>query len=315
MTMPLDPDLTPGTVVTGKWKNNKYIIQRVLGKGANGIVYLVQREPGGGRYALKMGFNPLDLQSEINVLTSLAKKDHLAGGNGFSSYLKEVDNYQAGDSEISFYVMTYVRGEPLHLFIRKNGPDWTMLVGLRLLKKLAELHRLGYIFCDLKPQNVLVSSYGEVELIDYGGASPVGRSVKQFTEWYDRGYWNAGSRVADQKYDVFSFALLLIHLLEGEELRRITGDSLPQLRGIPLLLTVIQKSERLAPYRSWLQKAIQGYYDDAEDAFYSWKKHVYRLKSGPKNASSESTPTPGWLIPSFALSALIMAGAVMLMLR
>lgn len=313
VTMPLGPDFTPGTVVTGKWKHNKYVIQRVLGKGANGIVYLVQREPGGGRYALKMGFNPLDLQSEINVLTSLEKKDLLAGGSGISSYLKEVDDYQVGGSEIPFYVMTYVRGDPLHLFIRKSGPDWTMLVGLRLLKKLAELHRLGYIFCDLKPQNVLVSSYGEVELIDYGGVSPVGRSVKQFTEWYDRGYWNAGSRVADQKYDVFSFALLLIHLLEGEELRRITGESLPQLRGIPSLLTIIQKSERLAPYRIWLQKAIQGHYDDAEDAFFSWKKHVYRSKNRPKNTSSESTL--GWLIPSFALSALIMAGAVMLMLR
>ena len=111
--------------------------------------------------------------------------------------------------------MRYVRGEALHHFIRRQGTDWTLLVGLRLLQKLAQLHQAGWVFGDLKPQNVLVSDYGQVELIDYGGVTSIGRSVKQFTEWYDRGFWNGGSRTADGTYDVFAFALLLIHVLEG----------------------------------------------------------------------------------------------------
>ncbi|MCM3786509.1 serine/threonine protein kinase [Neobacillus mesonae] len=312
MTMPLDPDFSPGMVITGKWKQNKYVILKMLGKGANGIVYLVQREPGGGRYALKMGFNGVDLQSEINVLTSI-EKQYSQYERKNSSYLKEVDDYRINGTDIPFYVMKYVRGEPLHHFIRKHGSDWIALTGLRLLKKLAELHRLGWVFCDLKPQNVLVTSYGEVELIDYGGVSPVGRSAKQFTEWYDRGYWNAGSRVADPKYDVFSFALLLIHLLEGDELKRLAGDGLPQLRGMGSLTSLIQRSERLSPYKSWLKLAVQGKYDNAEVAFSSWKKQIY----GPakKERESKLEPAPRWLIPSFALSALIMAGAILLMLR
>lgn len=312
MTMPLGPDFSPGTVVTGKWKQGKYVILRTLGKGANGIVYLVQREPGGGRYALKMGFNGVDLQSEINVLTSLESQYSQAGRES-ASYLKEVDDYRINGTDIPFYVMKYVRGEPIHHFIRKHGSDWITITGLRLLKKLAELHRMGFIFCDLKPQNVLVTRYGEVELIDYGGVSPAGRSAKQFTEWYDRGYWNAGSRVADPGYDVFSFALLLIHLLEGDELQRLAGESLPQLRGMGPLSVLIQRSERLSPYKGWLGQAVQGKFESAEMAFLHWKKHVY----GPvkRQSESRSEPAPRWLIPSFALSALIMAGAIMFLLR
>lgn len=313
VTMPLGPEFPPGTIVAGKWKHNKYVIQRMLGKGANGIVYLVQREPGGGRYALKMGFHSLDLQSEINIISSLEKKGYLAGNSGISSYLKEADDYQAESGDIPFYVMTYVKGDPLHIFIRNNGLEWIKLIGMRLLKKLAELERLGYIFSDLKPQNVLISSYGEVELIDYGGVSPIGSSVKQFTEFYDRGYWNAGSRVADSGYDVFSFALLLIHLLEEDELKKVTEESLPQIRGVSSLLMIINKSKRLAPYSSWLQKALHGQYHNTEAAFYAWKKNVYRSEGRRKDTSLETAP--GWLIPSFTLSALIMAGAVLLLLR
>lgn len=116
--------------------------------------------------------------------------------------------------------MRYVEGKPLHHFLSKNGPDWLGLVGLGLLEKLRTLHECGFVFGDLKPENVMVSKYGEVELIDFGGTSPIGRSVKQFTEWHDRGFWNAGSRISDEGYDLFAFAVLCLRLLNEEGLKR-----------------------------------------------------------------------------------------------
>ena len=76
----------------------------------------------------------------------------------------------------------------------------------------------------------MVSAYGSVELIDYGGVSPFGR-VKQFTEWYDRGYWNAGSRTGDISYDLFSFAVMCIGLLDEKSLREASCQ-LPQTRSV-----------------------------------------------------------------------------------
>lgn len=101
----------------------------------------------------------------------------------------EVDDFTYQGREIPFYVMRYVQGEPLCAFLARRGPRWLDVAGLRLLQQLGRLHHSGWVFGDLKPENVLVGAYGDVELIDYGGVTSEGHSVKQFTEWYDRGFW------------------------------------------------------------------------------------------------------------------------------
>ncbi len=299
------PVYPAGTVVTGKWRRGRFIIRRVLGKGANGIVYLVQKEGSRDPYALKMGFDTMDLQSEINVLMSLQSKRKASGlGSGSSKggprmpYLLEVDDFKSGDGDIPFYVMRYVRGSSLHHFIRRRGKEWIGLTGLRLLEKLNGLHRSGFIFGDLKPENVMVSDVGHVELIDYGGVSSIGRSVKQFTEWYDRGYWNAGSRTSDEGYDLFSFAVLIIQLLNQEELKAAATQHLPQTRSPVQLLQLVQRSPALKSYADWLGRAIRGEFAGSHEALKLWKETVYT----PALAGKQPGKTPRWLINAFALS-------------
>lgn len=43
---------------------------------------------------------------------------------------------------------------------------------------LAEMHRLGFVHCDLKPNNILISSGGQVRVIDYGQTCKTG-TVKE----------------------------------------------------------------------------------------------------------------------------------------
>ena len=91
---------------------------------ANGKVYLVHRAGVRERYALKVGYDALDLQSEINVLNAL--KEQMP-----NPYLVEADDHHDGSGEVSFYVMRYIEGSPLHHFIRKRGADWIGLIGLK----------------------------------------------------------------------------------------------------------------------------------------------------------------------------------------
>jgi serine/threonine protein kinase len=170
-----------GTVITGKWRGNRYVVERMLGKGANGTVYLVQREGRRGRYALKIGYDTLELQSEINVLTSLQscrkRSEHRARKESpLSSYLLESDDFKDRD-HTPFYVMRYVEGRPLHHFLSRNGASWLGLVGMKLLEKLQTLHECGFVFGDLKPENVMVSNFpvhyqlrksGEVRYTEHG---------------------------------------------------------------------------------------------------------------------------------------------------
>lgn len=297
MTTSSDSGYPPGTAITGKWRKSRYIVERMLGKGANGRVYLVQRPGHSDKYALKIGYNALELQSEINVLSSLEKKLP-------EPYLVEADDHRNGSADVPFYVMRYVEGTQLHRFISARGREWIGLVGLRLLERLVFMHESGYIFGDLKPENVMVSPYGRVELIDYGGVGPIGRSVRQFTEWYDRGYWNAGSRTGDEAYDLFSFAVMCIHLLD-EELLRTASAQLPQLRTAADLGAVLRKSPQLAPYAPWLDKALAGGFAGSREAMNAWKRQVYA-----RHWTRQRDKAPNWLRNSFVLS-LCTAGTVL----
>jgi serine/threonine-protein kinase len=151
-----------------------------------------------------------------------------------------------------------------------------------------------------------------VELIDYGGVTSIGRSVKQFTEWYDRGFWNGGSRTADGTYDVFAFALLLIHVLEGEALKALAAEGLPQLRSVNQLTALVERSERLRPFRNWTIQALRGQFRDAGQAAKAWKDMMARPT--PLRRRSSST-TPRWLKNAFAVSVILLIGVLIYALR
>ncbi|AOZ92803.1 protein kinase domain-containing protein [Paenibacillus crassostreae] len=307
-------EYSPGTVVKGKWRNNRFVIQRILGSGANGTVYLVQKDGFRDNYALKMGNDTLELQSEINVLTALQtvrKQKDKEEGITHRPYLLEVDDYATQTRDIPFYLMRYVEGMPIHWFIQKRGNEWLGIVGLRLLDKLRDLHQSGFVFGDLKPENVMVSAYGEVELIDYGGVSTIGRSVKQFTEWYDRGYWNSGSRASDEGYDLFAFAVLCIHLLHKDALKAAATQHLPQTRSKSDLLSLVQRSHRLKPYASWLAMAIRGEFEGSTQARDLWKQQINK----PAFQHQPTIKTPYWLRFAFTFSILLLCGVVYLALR
>ncbi|GIO88245.1 putative serine/threonine-protein kinase YabT [Paenibacillus faecis] len=312
MTTSSKGSLAPGTVVTGRWKGRRYAIQRLLGQGANGVVYLVKQVDSAKLYALKMGFDTVDIQSEVNVLKALQRQRYRRGVTGRDiSYLVEVDDYSFQGREIPFYVMRYVKGEPLRAFLAKRGGAWLGIAGLHLLRQLRQLHDSGWVFGDLKPENVLVSPYGEVELIDYGGVSGIGRSVKQFTEWYDRGYWGAGGRTAEPSYDWFSFAVVCIHLLAEGPLKR-AATQLPQTRSLNDLTAILRAEPALAPFREWLERALAGRFKDTAEACELWRElatAAFGRRRKPKGQ------TPRWMLGAFAVSLTLLVCALYLTLR
>lgn len=302
MTTSFKFNLRRGMLVTGKWKQNRYRVDRLLGEGANGKVYLVQRDHAW--YAMKIGADAVDLQSEINVLQALAKQ----GKSGAEPFLFDVDDLGANGRDYPFYIMRYVRGVTLDDYLSQNGQEWFPLVGLNLLNKLAELHSKGWVFGDLKMDNVLVADYGYVELVDYGGVTGVGKGIRQFTEIYDRGYWNAGSRSADAKYDLFSYAVLCIQLVEPKRLQQLTAG-LPQNRSPEDLLSLAMDNPVLKPVSSWLNKALSGHFNNAAEGADAWRMLMHRRDL------HRSTATPGWLKGLVTASAIVLGVSVYWLLR
>lgn len=289
--------LKPGTRIQGKWNRNNYTIVRLLGEGSNGRVYLAR----GGKqaYAVKVGFNDLDLQAEINALKALARAKTRA-----EHFFIEADDAVMSEKHLPFYVMKYVDGSHLQAYIKRSGMDWLYPIGLQLLQQLREMHSKGYIFGDLKRDNVLVSVNGRLQLVDYGGVTPKGRAVRQFTELFDRGYWQAGTRVADESYDLFAFVILCLQSCDPE--KELDYSLLPQQRNVETLKEIVKRCPIIPEAKRILTSILHGEMKDTESVYKAWLG-MLRSSSGHMLHDPDHIP---WLKGLFIASAAALAGTL-----
>ena len=243
----------PGTVISGKWLKNQYKIIKMLGAGANGFVYLANHQ--GQLVAIKISDDYGSIASEMNVLKSFSKVQ----GSSLGPYLFHGDDWEWKDECLPFYVMEYIQGDDLLTFISKKGDDWVGILLLQLLTNLDHLHNQGWIFGDLKPENLIVMSPTySIRCIDVGGTTIIGRSVKEFTEFFDRGYWGFGSRKAEPSYDLFAVAMIGVNIYYPNRFQK-QSDARKQL------LQIVESEKGLSVYKAVIRKALLGEYKSAKE--------------------------------------------------
>ncbi len=236
-----------GQVVTGRWERNRYTIVRLLGQGGTGRVYQV-RDSIGRLLAMKVSGDLFAITHEHRVLVYL---NNCSGGRkpDVVPRVFELDDFQVG-SEVYHYLITeYCPGKNLGSRLGRLKPGEIAAVGKRVAEFLHWLHRHGFVFGDLKPGNVLYNpESGAVYIIDYGSVCLKGHGLKQYTPGYDRASWQAGTRVADEHYDMFALGMLMASLALGK-VRGKDGGKLSSLysrvlQGIrhPLLRATIVKT-------------------------------------------------------------------------
>ncbi|UCZ53323.1 phosphotransferase [Bacillus shivajii] len=239
--------------ITGKWHNKTYRVIRELGYGATGTVYLVDSEHG--PLALKIASEAMSISSEVNVLRHFSKVQGPSLGPSFF----DVDDYVFQNQVYPFYTMEYIKGQPFLPYIKTKGPEWIGVLVIQLLNDLHRLHEIGWIFGDLKPENLLVSeSPTRVRWLDVGGMTRSGRSIKEFTEFFDRGYWGLGSRKAEPSYDLFSVSMLLINCAYPSRFEK------KGMEGASFLMEKAKKRVELHPYLPIIQKGLEGKYSDSQ---------------------------------------------------
>jgi len=157
----------------------RYRLERILGEGASGRVYLARdtKERGLVWAVKELDYTalPLDEVSEARDLFSreaeLLKKLH------HESLPRVVDHFRIEDRD--YLVMERVEGPTLEGVLKNRSqplPEARIwVVGLGLLKTLNYLHtrRPPILYRDLKPANVMVTRDGSVKLIDFGIARVV----------------------------------------------------------------------------------------------------------------------------------------------
>lgn len=254
-SMDLACSFKPGDSLKGKWNQNTYSIIKQLGKGANGVVYLAVSARG--QVALKVSDDTMSITSEVNVLKAFSKARSKAMGPS----LFDADDTVCGPAKqtISFYAMEYVQGPLLQDYVQKKGEEWITVLMIQLLTDLSFLHQEGWIFGDLKPENLIVAGPpAKIRCIDVGGTTKQGRAIKEYTEFFDRGYWGFGSRKAEPTYDLFAVAMIMINC---EVTQKFKKSEHPKEQ----LFSVIEKNTYLNRYKHVLQSALSGSYSSADE--------------------------------------------------
>ncbi|WP_163539349.1 protein kinase [Gracilibacillus sp. YIM 98692] len=298
-----DIQLRKGQKITGKWHHKSYQIVRELGRGAIGTVYLCVCEQK--QVALKVSKQSTSITSEVNVLKTFQKVQ----GDNLGPALIDVDDYQASNGYMyAFYVMEYISGERLESFIRRNGDEWIVSLLIGFTKDLHLLHQQGYVFGDLKLDNLIVSRNPiRLRWVDVGGTTLQGRSIKEYTEFYDRAYWKMGERKADPGYDLFALVMVVLRIYYPNGFNR--GNNPKRT-----LMQKINQAVQPAPFRKLLQGIILGHVKEAIEVkqylltYYYQQRDKKRSSYRTLNNSDEESYYP--LLEM--LSVLSVSGAVYL---
>jgi len=143
-----------------------YEIQRKLGAGGSGVVYLANDTLLQRPVVLKI--LRTGLLSAEQLRSTVLREARLASAIEHPNVCGIYEVGESGDE--GFIVMQYVPGQSLDKLIER-GPASLQLVlsvGIQIADGLQAAHALGIFHRDLKPQNVMLTDGGLVKILDFG---------------------------------------------------------------------------------------------------------------------------------------------------
>lgn len=199
----------------------QYTIQRKLGEGGMGIVYLAEDKMLERQVAIKVlhpslaqGPDSLGSRFQQEAL-ALAKLNHFNITHLYS-FTPHEDTY--------WMVMEFVDGKTLEDWLKIKGtfsPVAACSVVSQMLDGLEHAHRKGIIHRDLKPANIMISQDGEVKIMDFGIArirnsqrlTQHGKSVGTLEYMAPE---QIQGKEGDELTDIYAAGNILYELLSGQ---------------------------------------------------------------------------------------------------
>jgi tRNA A-37 threonylcarbamoyl transferase component Bud32 len=244
-----------------------YRLEKELGRGGMGVVYLASRADGSfqKRVAIKIlrrdrvdAFFLPRFHREREILAQL-DHPHIAA-------IVDAGTSSEGDP---YFVMEYVDGVPVTAYCRRRALSvrQKLELFLQICDAVQHAHRNLTVHRDLKPSNILVTEAGAVKLLDFGiakllqptegGAADAATTVAILTPEYASPEQIRNEPVSTAA-DVFSLGVLLYEMLAGEhpfhgrgrlphEVMRAIAEDDPPLRGVmrgelqAIVLTALRK--------------------------------------------------------------------------
>ncbi|TMQ08411.1 MAG: serine/threonine protein kinase [Deltaproteobacteria bacterium] len=238
---PITTTLEPGQVLA-----QRYRIQRLLGKGGMGVVYLADDEVLGELVALKVISSAF--AADEQAMIGRFRREAAAARRVSSPSVIRIHDLGEARPGLLYLSMEYFAGRTLTELIAQRG-----VVPLKdvqdMLQQIAAgleaAHQAGVIHRDLKPSNVLIGERGMVKIIDFGLATTaLGEGLTATGAILGTPHYMAPEQVrgkpVDARTDVYALGALAYHLVCGRP--PFSGDN-------PIAIGFAHISEPVVPPR------------------------------------------------------------------
>jgi predicted Ser/Thr protein kinase len=231
---PVTGPLSPGTIL-----QNRYKIERLLGGGGMGMVYLAQDQRLANRYcAIKeMVDHFIDQAQRIEANEYFAREADTLAQLKHQAIPAITDRFD--DQNRHYLVMEYVEGRNLEEEMAARGdtlPEGLVIdIARQLCDVLAYLHDHDppIIYRDMKPSNVMLTPRGRVVLIDFGIARLFKAAAKGTmigTLGFAPPEQYQGN--VDPRSDIYSFGATLHFVMTGRDPEKFPPFSFPPVRDL-----------------------------------------------------------------------------------
>ena len=190
-----------------EFTSDRYLVRDMIGRGGMGAVYAAHDSALGRDVAIKVGAR---LTGEAQML---ARLEHPG--------IVPVHDYGVLADGRPFYVMKRVDGQTLAALLRGAPP---LAERLRIFERVCEAvsfaHSRGVIHRDLTPANIMIGSFGEVMVMDFGVASLLAVDSEPGVVLGTRGFMPpeqaaaGGADAVDERADVYALGAVLDAMLD-----------------------------------------------------------------------------------------------------
>jgi eukaryotic-like serine/threonine-protein kinase len=200
-----------------------YRVERELGQGGMGEVYLAEDTRLGRRVALKM--LPIHFTRDSERVRRFQQEARAASALNHPNI---VTIHEIGEREgLRFIVTEYIEGETLRERMEQGRMRLVEVVevGIQTASALMAAHEAGIAHRDIKPENIMLRSDGYVKVVDFGLAKLTERQDGNGEVSTDSGvvigtvrYMSpeqACGKKVDIRTDIFSFGVVLYEMVAG----------------------------------------------------------------------------------------------------